>query len=291
MQATGNLGPPVLKALLDAGFAVTALTRQGSTHNFPSNVTVAPVDYESPDSLAAALKGQDGVVSTLTARGGDAQYRLIEAAAKAGVRRYVPSEFGSNTLNPKARALPAYRDKVAVQEVLEREAARSDGMTYTLVLNGPFLDWGLAVGFIMDVKGKKATLYDGGERVFSATSLATIGRAVAGVFEHPDETRNRAVYVHDTALTQRKLLEVAKKVVGAEGWSEEVVPVDQMLEQAQAEMRKEHPNPMKFVVDMIKVGIWGEGYGCHFEKTDNALLGIKEMDNEELTRLVAGVAK
>ena len=46
-QATGNLGPAILDALLAANFSVTVLTRASSTHAFPPSVTVARVDYES----------------------------------------------------------------------------------------------------------------------------------------------------------------------------------------------------------------------------------------------------
>lgn len=214
------------------------------------------------------------------------QLLLVEAAAQAGVKRFIPSDFGSNTVHPKTAALPCYADKIAVQQALREKAAQPGGMTYTVVLTGPFLDWGLGVGFVLGLKQRHATLYDGGERVFSTTTLPTIGRAVAGVLRKPQETENRAVYVHDTATTQRALYEMGKKATPGEKWTEEVVRIDDELAGAWAELSKEQPDPNKFVYQFIHAAIWGEGYGAHFEKTDNELLGIQELTEEEVQAVV-----
>ncbi|KAK4038321.1 hypothetical protein C8A01DRAFT_48023 [Parachaetomium inaequale] len=291
--ATGNLGPAILEQLLAAGFQVTALTRAdggGGTHRFPTAVTVAPVDYDSLDSLVTALRGQDAVVSTLASTALAKQLLLVEAAAQVGVRRFIPSDFGSNTVHPRAAALPVYADKVAVQSALRDKAAHPGGMTYTVVLNGPFLDWGIQVGFVLGVARRHATLYDGGERVFSTTTLPTIGRAVVGVLRRPEETRNRPVYVHDTATTLRALYEMGKKATPGEAWTEEVVRIDDELAEGWAELKKEMADPGKFVMKFIHAAIWGEGYGAHFEKTDNELLGIKELTEEEVRAIVSRYA-
>lgn len=283
--ATGNLGPSVVGQLLNAGFKVTALTRQSSSHNFPRSVTVVPVDYDSLESLTNALKGQDAVVSTIASAAIVTQLRLVEAAAKAHVERFIPSEFGSNTVAEKTRALPVFKDTIAVQDALQKEAA-SGGMTYTLICTGPFLDWGILVGFIINLKGKSISLYDGGDRVFSSTSLASIGNAVVGVLTHLEQTKNRPVYVQDTATTLKHMAALGKKVTGAEGWKETVVPINELLEQAWAELKKAQPDPKNFVMQFIKASIWGEGYGSHFEKLDNDLLGIEEWSDADLQDLL-----
>lgn len=271
--------------LLNAGFKVTALTRQSSSHNFPRSVTVVPVDYDSLESLTNALKGQDAVVSTIASAAIVTQLRLVEAAAKAHVERFIPSEFGSNTVAEKTRALPVFKDTIAVQDALQKEAA-SGGMTYTLICTGPFLDWGILVGFIINLKGKSISLYDGGDRVFSSTSLASIGNAVVGVLTHLEQTKNRPVYVQDTATTLKHMAALGKKVTGAEGWKETVVPINELLEQAWAELKKAQPDPKNFVMQFIKASIWGEGYGSHFEKLDNDLLGIEEWSDADLQDLL-----
>lgn len=142
------------------------------------------------------------------------------------------------------------------------------------------------VGLLMDVKGKSIKLYDGGQRRFSTTSLPTIGKAVVGVLRNLDATRNRAVYVQDTAVTLRDLLAMGKEAVGAEGWTEEVVAVDDVLARAWGELKKEKPDPEVWVYSFIFAAIWGEGYAARFEKLDNELLGIEQMSGDEVQALV-----
>lgn len=285
------MGPAILNQLLNAGFQVTVLTRKSSTHSFPSSVHAIPVDYDSLDSLTNALEGQDAVVSTLGAAALEKQQvLLVEAAAKAGVKRFIPSEFGADTLNEKAAAIPVFKNKLAVHDALKKEAV-SGGMTYTIICTGPFLDWCIMVGLIMNLKEKSITLFDGGNRVFSTTTLPTIGKAVVGVLKHPEETKDRAVYVQETAITLKELATMGKKATGPDGWKETVVPVAQVLEEAWAELKKEQPNPHVFVYNFIKAAIWGEGYGSHFERLDNELLGVKEMNDVGLQSLVDHLAK
>ncbi|KAI0439033.1 NAD(P)-binding protein [Xylaria telfairii] len=288
--STGNLGPAVLQQLTEAGFEVTALTRQRASHSFPSSVKVAEVDYTSLESLTNALRGQDAVVSTVGQVPVADKLLLVEAAVKAGVKRFIPSEFGSNTVHPKASKLPSYADKVAVQDALKKKAQDS-GMTYTFVLTGPFLDWGVRVGFLVDLKGKSITLWDGGDRAFSTTTLSTIGQAVAGVLKHPEETKNRAVYVQNTAISGKKLLEIAKRATGSDDWKVNNASLDDFVNQGWEELRKPQPDPAKFVFNFITAAIHGDGYGAKFEKLDNELLGIKEMSEGEIETLIGELAK
>jgi hypothetical protein len=51
-------------------------------------------DVENPSSLKNVLRGFDVVVSTLSGGGFGAQVGLVQAAREAGVKRFVPSEFG-----------------------------------------------------------------------------------------------------------------------------------------------------------------------------------------------------
>ncbi|KAI0836893.1 NAD(P)-binding protein [Hypoxylon sp. FL0890] len=284
--ATGNLGGTMLESLLNAGFQVTVLTRKGTSHTFPSNVTVKAVDYDSIDSLVDALQGQDAVVSNLGHPALTKQHLLIEAAVKTGVKRYIPSEFGSDTLNPKSAALIAYKEKVDVQKAVKKAAAES-GLTYTFILNGLFLDWGVRVSFLADVKNRTIELCDGGNRKSSVTTLASIGKALVGVLKHPEETKNRAVYVQDAAISQKELLGYLKKVVGADGWKETVTSIDEGLKQVEEELKKDQPNIIVVLLSSIKAAMWGEGFGGHFQKLDNDLLGIKQLSDAEIADVIA----
>lgn len=161
------------------------------------------------------------------------------------------------------------------------------------MVNGPFLDWGISVGFVLSAKEKSVTLYDGGNRTFSTTTLPDIGRAVVGVLKHPEETKNRAVYIQSYATTLKSLASIAKKALGSEGWTEKVASVDDIVAGAWEELKKAQPNPDKFALQFIIASIWGEGYGSNFEayhKLDNELLGIKQLTQHELEQLIKSLA-
>jgi putative NADH-flavin reductase len=65
-QATGALGAPVLKELIAAQkFNITIIARKDSNSTYPEGVKVVSADYESLESLTAALQNQDAVVSAV----------------------------------------------------------------------------------------------------------------------------------------------------------------------------------------------------------------------------------
>jgi uncharacterized protein YbjT (DUF2867 family) len=293
LQATGTIGKAILDALLNSGkFSISVLTRAASdtTHVFPPTTKVHPVDYSSPASLAAALAGIDAVVCTLPAAALGAQAALIAAAAAAGVARFVPSEYGSDTTHPRARTLPVYRLKVAAQETLRQHAAQG-AMSYTLLVTGPFLDWGLQRGLLLDAPSRRAMVCDGGERPVSTSRLQTVGRAVVGVLERPEETRDRVVYVKDLDVSQAQLLAMAKKATPAEEqWDVQEVQTAELEQEAYEALKTEKPS-MPIMAKFLRRAIYGEGYGRLFEKTDNELLGIPFMTEEELEELVAATIR
>ncbi|KAK4159947.1 hypothetical protein QBC43DRAFT_120721 [Cladorrhinum sp. PSN259] len=288
--ATGNLGPSILKSLLASNFSVTVLTRPQSTStaSIPKAVTIKEVDYDSIPSLTAALEGQQAVISTLGALALTKQLNLIEAAKSVGtVQKFIPSEFGSDTTNPTVAAFPAY----ASTKVVVQKALKDSGLNWSLIFNGPFLDWALKVGWVLDGENKKIVLYDGGEREFSATTLEDVGKAVVGVLNHPEETRNRSVYVNSAKVTLKGLLEKAKKVTGTkdEDWEVKEKKVDDLLSEAWAELKGENPNPRSWILKFITASVYGAENGGRFEKVDNELLGVKVLSDDEVEALVGSI--
>jgi uncharacterized protein YbjT (DUF2867 family) len=287
--ASGNLGPAILDALLAAGtFEITVLIREGSKSSFPSGVKVTTVNYDSMESITNALHGQEAVVSTLPLMAFQTQKRMIDAAIAAGVKRFIPSVFGSDLYNPKARVLPVYHDKVAIQDYLA-EKSKKTPLTYTPVVNAAFFDWGLQVGLFVNFKEHKASLYDGGDRPFSVTRLSAIGTAVVGALKHPEETENRPLYVHEAVVTQNQLLQIAKLADPSEQWKTEVVSTEKLEKEAYESLAgpDEKRNPGLWY-DFLFRAIWGEGYGGVLEKVDNDLLGVKMMSENEIKKLVEG---
>ncbi|KAI0880490.1 NAD(P)-binding protein [Annulohypoxylon maeteangense] len=283
--AKGNLGDAVLEQLLKAGFQVTALTRQGSSHTFPSTVTVKPVDYTSQDSLVNSLQGQDAVVATLASEALDVQIPLIDASVKAGVKRFITSDFGSDTFNPKTSALPGFASKITVHNAAKKAAAES-GLTWTAIINGPFLNWGVTVEFLAKSKSKEIDYPDGGDQKYSVSNLETVGKAVVGVLKNLEATKNRPVYIQDATISQKQLAGYLKKAVGADGWKENVISIAEGLQQGEEELKKPQPNGFFVFITSLRAAVWGEGYGGRFTKLDNDLFGIKQLTDAEVEEVV-----
>lgn len=140
--AGGNLGPTILNALTsDPRFTVSILTRKSSKSTFPSHLTIHRVSDDYPESeLVPAFKGQDAIVVTIARASAHKQKDFIDAAVKAGVKRFVPSEFGGDTDNEKALAiLPRlYGGKKEVVDYLKEK--ENDGLTWSAFVTGPFFE-------------------------------------------------------------------------------------------------------------------------------------------------------
>ncbi|MCJ1394561.1 hypothetical protein MMC18_007440 [Xylographa bjoerkii] len=287
--ATGNVGLATFNALQTAGFTVKALTRGSSASSLSAdvNVNVATVDYSSIESLTEALKGQDAVVSCLGAFALACQPNLVEAASAVGVKRFIPAEFGADTLNPQVRAFPILKDKFQVQKMLA-EKYEETGMTYSLLFSGLFFDWGLENGMILGVKNRKGTLYDGGSTVISTTTIASVAKGIIGCLLRPEETKNRGVYIQDAAISQNKLVELTNKV-NPGAWDLKEASTIELENLAMAAFERKDPNPMSMAGSVFRMYFGGELYGQPFKKLDNDLLGIKGMADEEVEMMIRSI--
>lgn len=275
-----------MNALLESGkFTVTAITRISSKSNFPSGVKVASADLSSVESVTAALKGQDAVVSAVGTEGLQGQSLLIDAAVAAGVKRFLPSDFGCDLADPKASALPVFGYKIATHKHIKEAAAANPNFTYSLVSNGPFLDWALNVHWMIDTREGKPQIYDGGRNVFSTTTLPSVGKAVVGVLSHPEETKNRFVYVKDADLSQKKLFEMAKKIAPQTKWEPIEVSTAEVEKSSNESLAKGEVN-QGVMFGYLNRAVFGEGYGGQFQKDDNALLGLPYKSDAEIEALL-----
>jgi hypothetical protein len=120
---------------------VTVLTRADSTSTFPSGVRVHKTDYGSSDSLAEVFKGQDAVVSVVASAATRDQQRIVDAAVKVGVKRFIPSEYGINTQNLEGGIGKILSGKTATADLLKKHAAENSGFSWTALSTGMFFDW------------------------------------------------------------------------------------------------------------------------------------------------------
>lgn len=288
--ATGNLGGPVLKALLDAGLFVTVISRVGggSAKLKPHpNITVKEVNFGSAEDIIPALQGVQVVVACLATLAIGNQNPLIDAAEAAGVERFIPAEFGMDALNPLCAVLPVCVPKVTTQKYLLEKHKANPNFTYTAIANGLFLDWGLKFGFIVNPAKHTATLYNGGDVPFSATNLADVAKAVLGVIHNQAQTANRVVYIHSAVTTQNRLIQYAKDKDGKD-WEATCRDTEAIRQESMAELSK----GAEADIDAAMYGFcicasWNSDYGCDFsDRLDNESLGVKTLDEAGLRALV-----
>lgn len=289
--ATGNLGLPILTTLLDSNYTVTVLSRIGGSSSKLTphpNLTIKEADFTSVASLTAALEEThpEVLVSCLATLAIGSQNPLIDAAAAAGVKRFIPAEFGMDSVNPLCVELPVCAPKAATQRYLTERTKTHPGFSWTAIANGLFLDWCLEEGLIVDLKEHSATLYNGGEVVFSATLLRDIARAVVGVVENLDRTKDRVVYVQSACVTQGRLIRYAREKDGVE-WDVRVKDTEEVRLEGLEELKKEKPDAAAAMLGFSLVGCLDPAYGCDFsDRLDNDLLGVKELGDMELRELV-----
>ncbi|KAH7921161.1 NAD(P)-binding protein [Leucogyrophana mollusca] len=134
--AGNTIGIPIVHALLSHNVPVVVLTRpSSSSKGLPAAATIAPVDYFNVGAVSHILKAHkvDVLVSTLAFEGFPAQKPLADACKEAGVKLFVPSEFGMPTEGATDGML-LYKSQTVAH-------LRSIGLPSLRLYNGPFQDW------------------------------------------------------------------------------------------------------------------------------------------------------
>lgn len=134
------MGIIILNALVSsASFSITVISREGSEAVFPEGVTVLKTDF-SKASLEAAFQGQDAVISVVGATAFDEQKALVDAAIRAGVQRFIPSEFSASSQNGAVlQLLPLFEQKNNLIKYLKSKEA--SGLTWTGIATSGLFDW------------------------------------------------------------------------------------------------------------------------------------------------------
>lgn len=144
--ASGHLGRHIVTAFdTDPHFEVSILSRSSSDgSHFPSHIPVYYVggNYDTSESeLVELLKGQDAIISAIAAKAVQQQRTIINAALRAGVKYFVPSEFGHDTRNEQAaELLPPFLVTQKRQIVEYLQSKEIEGLKWTAFVTGPFFE-------------------------------------------------------------------------------------------------------------------------------------------------------
>lgn len=293
--AHGTLGAPILEALLAAGiFEVTLLRRASSSSTSSSSsaagrVRTAVVDDElSVESLTAALAGQDACIACFRPRDPGAHLRLADAAAAAGVQRYIPADYGScDASTARAQELvPLFLNKERVRERLREHAAREGSrFTWTALVVGHFFDWGLRERFLhFDLATCTADILDDGTLRSSTTTLARIADVVVRVLrdEYEAVSRNRTLFLQSFCVSQLDVLASLERATGRKwtvNWlrSDEFIPATKI---------KADAGDLDAVEDLVfALGV----LDGNWEQKDGFAMDALGLQNEDLDEVVRKV--
>ncbi|KAK0610825.1 hypothetical protein B0T14DRAFT_529159 [Immersiella caudata] len=283
--AGGSIGSVVFTALLaEPSLSVTVLKRESSHAVLPPQVPSVTVPDSYPtDKLIEAFRGHDVIVCCMTTLSVADQFRFIDAAIAAGVRRYVPSEYGLNNMRPDAQALNfVFQSKGAVQTYL-RERAAEGKIEWMSISCGMWIRWSMDHDFLgMRIRKKEFTFFDEGEGLFSVTTEENTALGlINALIEKPEETKNQNVLLSELVITQRELLTEIERQIGGK------LAVDRIDSyKTIPELQKAYADgDSSAVYGLIEAAFVTGRYGANLEeegKLFNEMLGLKPHTLEEI---------
>lgn len=275
--ATGKQGGAVVRALLQAGRSVRALTRDPHSAAALSltaqGVEVFKGDFNDPSSLDAALAGVDGVFSMqMGSHPGDPETEiltgkaLVEAAHRAGVRVIVHTSVAragdqENFIGwNEGRWEPLYwQNKAAVNEMV-----KTQGFHHWVILKPAMIMENLVPPMVENMypslreRGQFETAIDADTRI-DWIAAQDIGAFAAAAFADPERFHGHEI---DLAAESVTLVELAAKIAGTTGKPVSAVTLskEESLAQPYGELGYKHEswnNVEGYKVDLDAVRSWG----------------------------------
>ncbi|MHA7286603.1 NmrA family NAD(P)-binding protein [Arthrobacter sp. MDT3-44] len=217
--ATGDLGSRIVRELLgdssNPDTLVRVLTRPGSgtaqaMYAGEDRVEIHEAAYTDEPALVAALSGVDAVISAVSGTDTvilDAQRALLAAAVKAGVKRFIPSDYSADY----RRVTPGSNRNF---ELRREFAATLDAapLRVTSVLNGAFTDM-LTGQAPMILFGRRRVLFwSSPDQVLDFTTKDDVARVVALVAL--DAEAPRVVEIAGDRVTARSIAHTLSGLTG-----------------------------------------------------------------------------
>ncbi|KDN65638.1 putative NmrA-like family protein [Colletotrichum sublineola] len=290
--ANGTLGAKILDALVAAkSFKLSALKRAGSQSKIPypaEQVRIIEIDNDlSFEGLEKAFKGQDVVIVSFRLRNLEQHLRIAEAASAAGVKHFMPADFGSiDADNPRARELiPLYRYKLAVRQKAQELADNNPNFAWTGIVCGHFFDWGVKEGFLHAYLDKKVIhVIDGGNIKASVATLPRVGEAVVRILDLgvTQVTKNKTLFIQSFCITQNELLQSLEKATGSR-WTVNKVESESFIEEHK---RKADAGDAEAIEDLVfAVG----QLDANWTERDGFAMKTLGLEDEDLDAVIAEV--
>ena len=172
--ATGDLGGRIAGAILKRGGNVKALVRRASDPEKSADLRnqgaeVAEVDFASISDLTEACRGGTCVISALSGLREvivKTQANLLDAAVKAGVPRFIPSDFSIDFL----KLPPGTNRNLDLRREFHERMNRASIAT-TSILNGMFTDLLTGEAPFILFKFKRVLCWENPDQLMDMTTI------------------------------------------------------------------------------------------------------------------------
>ncbi|MEZ0498343.1 NmrA family NAD(P)-binding protein [Sphingomonas sp. IW22] len=210
--ATGDLGGRIVQELVRLNAPVVALARGGASAEelAASRADVRIVDFDDERSLTGAVAGATCVISALSGLEPvviGAQGRLLDAAVRAGVPRFIPSDFAIDF-----RKLPPGTNRnLDLRKRFQARAEQAD-IRLTSVFNGAFMDMLTGTMPIVQHPIRRVLYWGSADQPMDFTTIADTAAFTARAAM--DDTSPRALNICGGRVSARDLAEIVSKVHG-----------------------------------------------------------------------------
>ncbi|KAJ2098726.1 hypothetical protein GGI09_003161 [Coemansia sp. S100] len=234
---TGGYGELFLKALKQCGYFVKirAVTRAPEATEAVKlerlkqlralGIEVLEYADTTADGFSTVFAGIDTVVSAVGVAGLPSQIPMIDGAIAAGVKWFIPSEYGVAHYN--SAWMPFKGPLAAKGEVLDYlvGAAKSKGLAYTAIYTGLALDYLDPHGIGLKLSKRRATLVGRGGTLATFTCAADVVQVLVSIVQRPSEMQNRIIRY---AGSTNKMCDLIKVVTGGNcGKNVKIVCIDE----------------------------------------------------------------
>ncbi|KAF8854602.1 NAD(P)-binding protein [Acephala macrosclerotiorum] len=260
-----NIGQHILTTLLASNaYNLTIIARTSSKSRYDPSIPIIRVsDDLSHSSIVSALQGQDVVISAVGSSGIASQIKVAKAAVEAGVKRFIPSEYGFDNADPRnAELSPIFRPKFELEQQLKELVRENPGFSWTALATGVWLDWALDVKFIdIDPEAHSVVYWDEGTQAPSLTTLPYAALGVLKVLQNPDKFENQRVFMEGFAASQKEIVAELEKQQGVEYSS---TTIDGKAKVKEAMKTLEKGFDLQAAFDTVKAEIWRPEYKANF---------------------------
>ncbi|PVH91335.1 NAD(P)-binding protein [Periconia macrospinosa] len=254
LGAHGETGETILEGLLkDGNFEVSALVQPSSVAKptvqalAARNIPLVVADIKGPqDALVEAITGFDTIISTIGPASQLAQIPLVDAAAKAGIKRFVPCAF--LTVCPPDGVMTLRSDKEKVYHRIWKHR-----LPYTIIDVGFWHQLSvfsvpsgkLNYGLLLDHK----EIYGDGNTKSLLTDMRDIGSYVAKIIKDP-RTLNQKVFTWSDELSQNDVIQMIVQKTGEKPVTKQIPDTEMYaaITRANAAIEKDASNVQAWIL-------------------------------------------